>query len=808
MQPKADSSRVRTNLPASTTAVVGREREIEDLRTLLNREDVRLVTLIGPPGTGKTRLAMEAARELLSDFEDGVWFVPLHTLRDPGLVLTAVAKAIGLRDTGEEPLEQQILAWSRGKSSLLVIDNFEQVNQAGPVVADLLAGSGDLKVLVTSRAPLKLYGEREYPVVPLGIPSEGRSYAPEELRRVPAVALFVERAAAVQPSFALTRENAQAVSEICTHLDGLPLAIELAAARVKLLSPRALLARLQDRLDLLTGGSQDRPARHQTLRGAVDWSYELLTATEQTLFRRLSVFAGGASLESAEAVCQFDGEQLDLLNGVASLVDKNLIRSIEQPAGEPRFAMLETIRAYGVEQLVASGEDAAAHRRYAEHFLALAEQMERALSGPDQATWLDRLESEHDNARAALRWSLDARETWLAARMASALWRFWYTRGYLAEAHRWLDGVLQQRDSVPEAMLTKILNAAGNVAGMQGDRARSGALHGECLDLRRRAGDLPGIAQSLNNLGIVHQMQGEHAKAVSLYAEALAVLETLGDTRAIALTLHNLGDAAYMQGDFEQAQGKHEESLHLLRTLGDQRSIAHALNDLGNVALRRGEYRRAHDLHAESLALYHKIGDPLGAAQATQGLGAVARTEKRYEEAARLLGESLVLMGQVNAKRGAGRSLDELARVMVVRKEPRAAAMILGGSDAIRATVSAPRPRLEQEEYEQSAEQARLMLGQREYAQALALGAGMDLDQLVALVENASVPTQQQDTLTQRERQVAVLVARGRTNRQIGRELVITEATAAVHVKHVLNKLGFESRAQIAAWAASQGLLA
>jgi len=427
------------NLPAQAALLVGREKEIEAVRGRLLRPDVRLLTLTGPGGTGKTRLALQVAAEVLDDFEHGVFFVALAPISDPGLVVPTMAQTLGLKETAGQPLIETLKDYLRDRALMLVLDNFEQVLAAASRVAELLAAGPQLKVLVTSRAVLRVYGEHEFPVPPLTLPDPQRLPPPERLTQYEAVRLFIERALAVKPDFAVTNDNAPAVAEICRRLDGLPLALELAAARIRLLPPQAMLARLERRLPLLTGGARDLPARQQTLRNAIAWGYDLLGPGEQTLFRRLAVFVGGCTLEAAEAV---GGGAVEVLDGIESLVGKSLLRQEEGVGGEPWFAMLETIREFALERLEESGEAEAIRRQHAAHYLELAEQAESALKGSQQMAWLEQLEREHDNLRAALRRSVERGEAEYGLRLGGALGRFWWMHGYLIEGRAWLTALL------------------------------------------------------------------------------------------------------------------------------------------------------------------------------------------------------------------------------------------------------------------------------------------------------------------------------------------------------------------------------
>ncbi len=812
---------VPSNLPAQTTPLIGRTKEVGELCDLLQRPDVRLVTLVGPPGTGKTRLALEAAARVLDRFADGVWFVPLVLLQDAERVPSAVAQALGVLETGAEPLRDRLAAALREQHALLALDNFEQVTEAGSVVADLLAACPRLTVVVTSRAPLKVYGEHEFPVLPLAVPDLQQLPALPALEAIPSVALFLERARSVKPDFAISMENARVVAEICARLDGLPLAIELAAARVKLFPPRAIVARLQRRLDLLTGGAQERPARQQTLRAAIGWSYDLLSPAEQTLFRRLAVFAGGSTLEAAEAVCSAAEEPLDLLDGLTSLVDKNLLGSREQAGGEPRFHMLETIRAYALEQLGSSQEAATIWQRHAEYFLRLAEAAEGPLDGPQHGLWLDRLEREHDNLRSALQWALDSGHAETALRLAGSLWRFWFKRGLLSEGQSWLDAALALPDKGSPLARSKALNGAGNLAGIRSDLDRARTLHEEALAVRQDLGDTKAVATSLNNLANVARLQGDSARAIALHERSLAVTRDSGDRHGTARSLHNLALVARDTGDYARARALHEESLAILRSLGDEYGVALALNNLGYVVWLLGDRERAEALQAEALSLYREQGDTWGIAHALLHLASVEEDEGDRAQATALFVESLGLFRKLGVKRNIAVCLEGLARLAAAAGSYAQAATLLGSADLVQESVGVRRAPVEAERHARATATIQAHLGNGRFATAWEGGRAMPMEQAIdyalavaeetrspAAASHMAQPHDLVDPLTQREREVVRLLARGLTNRQIAHELVISEATAAVHVKHVLGKLGVESRAQAAIWAVQRGLAA
>ncbi|HEU5423302.1 MAG TPA: tetratricopeptide repeat protein, partial [Nitrolancea sp.] len=576
-----------TNLPRQPTAFIGREREVAEVVAQLRQPGTQLVTLTGPGGAGKTRLALQAAAELLDDFPDGVWFVPLASLRDPALVLPAIATAVGVRDEAGQPLGERLRDYFAGRRALLVLDNVEHLLAAAPLVAELLAAAPGLTVAATSRAPLRLQAEREYPVASLPLPRRTPPPSPEHLAHYDAVRLFVDRARAVKPTFTVDDANAPAVAEICHRLDGLPLAIELAAARVRMLPPEALLRRLDQRLPLLTGGTRDAPARQRTLRDTIAWSHDLLRPDDQILFRGLAVFAGGATFAAIEAVVE--DEEIDCWNGLEQLLEHNLVRQADGPEREPRFVMLETIREYGWERLAEAGELERMRRAHAAYFLALAEEAEPELKGPRQGTWLQRLETDHDNLRAALDWSTASQEPELGLRLAAALSRVWSIHGHLTEGREWLERALATRGAAAPATRARALNGAGFLTHMQGDYPQAVALYEEALTLERELGDKGGMATSLNNLGIVALEQGDYPRATALYEEALTLQRALGNKDSAANSLNNLGNVACEQGDYSRATALYEEALALDRALGNQRGIARSLNNLGSVAKQQGD---------------------------------------------------------------------------------------------------------------------------------------------------------------------------------------------------------------------------
>jgi predicted ATPase/Tfp pilus assembly protein PilF len=596
-------------------------------------------------------------------YTDGVVFVDLAALRDPALVAPTVARALGVREDGVRSVRDLLLAAVGDRKILLVLDNFEQVVEEAPLLAALVAACPHLALLVTSRMALQVRAEQRFAVQPLAVPTPDHDDV-EEVERWAGIQLFVARARAVQPDFRLHTGNVAAVAEICRRLDGLPLAIELAAARVALLPPAALLKRLERRLGVLTQGARDLPARQQTLRAAIDWSYTLLTAEEQALFRRVSVCSGGGTLAAVEAICDPDG-RLDAIGSIVSLIDKSLLRTAR--ADEPRVEMLETLREYAGERLIEAGEATELRRAHAAHYLVLAEAAEPELRGAAQAQWLARLAGDHDNLRAALDWALQQGEAELGWRLGAALWRFWYMQGRIGEGRDWLTRLLRLADSDGRTDLTlaraRVLGGAGVFAELQGEYRAARELHEESLAIRQQHGDTWGVADGLDDLGVVADSQGDFSRATALYEQSVALFRALGDAWGTALVLSNMGYLAREQGDYARAAALHEQSLALFREVGDGRNIAFTLNNLGEVVCDRGEYARARALCEESLALRKGLGDTWGIAISIASLGRVAHTQGAHAQATAMYEESLALFRGQGATWNAACALDSLSNV-------------------------------------------------------------------------------------------------------------------------------------------------
>ena len=679
------------NLPTQLTSFIGREAEMAEVKQLLTT--TRLLSLTGAGGAGKTRLSVQVGADLLEQFVDGVWLVELAALRDPALVTQAVASALSVREEPGRPLLTTLVDHLRHKQILLILDNCEHVVEPSAELADrLLRNCLGVRILVTTRQALGVPGETTWRMPSLALPRLNELPPIDRLTEYEALRLFVERAKTARPGFTVTRENAPAILEICYRLDAAPLALELAAARVKVLSVEQIAGRLGDRFGLLTGGSRTLLPRQQTLRALVDWSYDLLDEDERALWRRLSVFVSGFGLPAAEAVCADDDIQsyavLDLLT---QLLDKSLVVA-EEVGHEGRYRLLETIRHYGLERLDGAGETAATHRRHARHFMTLAEDAETELRGPRQVAWLDRLEREHDNLRAAMRWALENEATDIAMRLAAALWRFWWVRGHLSEGQRWLDAALAKSGIAPLPLRAKLLDGAGTLAWVRGD----------------------------------------YDRAATLYQESLTLFTQLGDKRGIALSLSGLGNVASVRGDYANARTQYEESLALRRSLGHTWGIATSLNNLGILAHGQGDYARAAELAAESLDLFRDLGHTLGVAQALANLGMVAREQGNYPRAAALANESLGLLRQQAAKADVPQCLEILAAVAVAQDEPERAARLFGAAEALREATGAVLSPPERAVTTRFVSMTREHFTAEEFAAAWAAGRGLAFDQAIA----------------------------------------------------------------------------
>ena len=651
-EPPATSPLEVPSLPAQRHVLIGREQELLAAEALVLRKDVGLLTLTGPGGSGKTRLSLEIASELMEHFQGQVFFIALAPIRDPDLVALTINKTLGIQDSGSRPPLESLKHFVRDKSLLLVLDNFEQILGAAPQLAELLSASPFLKILVTSRAALQIRDEQEFPVPPLALPATNEPATPAALLQCASVAMFIERAAAIKPGFAITEENAATLAQICVRLDGLPLAIELAAARVRSLSPSAMLGRLEHRLPLLTGGARDLPARQQTLRATIAWSYDLLDITEQQLCRCLAVFVGGCTLQAIAAVYGGNGESGvhaeeavtdDIVNEVESLIAKNLLRQVEGNADEPRFLMLETIREYGLEQLEECGEAPAVQRRHAKYFLMLAEQADPNLRGPNQPQWLDRLEAEHANLRAAMAWSQQpAADAELGLRIAAVLAWFWRLRGYLTEGRSWLEAIL---NACPDrtALRSKALARTTLLTYGQGDSTRAKALAEESVAIAREVGDDSAIGWALHAMGRALHSNAEYERAAVVLQESLERFRATGDIVGCSYSSWYLGDVTRAQGDYERSAPLMEDGLLFARRSGDTWALASAYLNAGTLAYRQKDFDRASALLKESLVYFRNIRAVWGMWFPVSNLGVVAAAQGYAKRAACLAGADKTL---------------------------------------------------------------------------------------------------------------------------------------------------------------------
>jgi predicted ATPase/DNA-binding CsgD family transcriptional regulator len=784
----------RGHLPVALTSLIARDQELAAVVALLRDPGVRLLTVTGPGGVGKTRLAIAAATAVAADFPDGVVFVSLAPITDPDLVLPTIAGALGLRDMGAASLPDRLLDVLAGRRVLLILDNVEQVVTAGSRLRDLLGACPGVTLLVTSRSRMRLSGEREFPVAPLPLP-QSDPVAGEDARESGAVRLFVERAQAVGPDFRLTTETLPAVAAIVSRVDGLPLAIELAAARVKALPPAALLQRLEQRLPLLSGGARDLPPRHQTMRDTIAWSYDLLNDLEQALFRRLAVFVGGFTLDAAEAIgaAAADGSgelrvisAIDTMDGITSLIDHSLLRQSVAFSDEPRYQMLETVREFGLERLKASGEteDFAVRAAHAAHALALAvSQWEREFA-PGFEEMLARLDAERDNIRAALGWAEEAGEAEIGLRLAEAMSFYWLLRGHFREGRGWLERALRRGDRAPAALRTRAMIDAGWFAGFQRDYAAAAAVLTEAIRLARTRDDRWSTAMALMALGQAELQRGDYPQAAARTEEAIALFLPLEHSasagpRVLSRAYANLGRIAFAQTDFARAATALEEAFARAPVGGFAWGLGDTLRCLGDLARERGDLEQALTYYRESVELAKDHGDRRFLAKTLAGIAVVAAAQGRMVPAVRLAGAAAALREQI------GVPVEEWQRAT----------------------------------YDHGLELAQFAMPPETFLEAWAAGFALPLPAAIAealmAAAPAASPSEMSETpaaatmagLTPRESDVLRLLAEGLSDREIAATLFLSPRTVGWHVTHLLAKLDVQNRAAAAAAAIRRGLV-
>jgi predicted ATPase/DNA-binding CsgD family transcriptional regulator/transcriptional regulator with XRE-family HTH domain len=861
------------NLPAQVTSFIGREGEVDKVAALLRRPQTRLLTMTGPPGIGKTRLSQEVGARFLEEslFEDGIFFVPLAPITEPELVAGAIGQTLNVKETsGQSPLES-LKEFMRDRRMLLVLDNFEQIVPAGSVVGELLGACEGLKALVTSREALHIYGEQVFFVPPMELPRKDSVPTAETLEQWEAADLFMQRARAARPDFAVDDEGARTIGEICRRLDGLPLAIELAAARASILSPLGILSRLDNRLKLLTGGSRNLPPRQQTLRSAIDWSYDLLDEDEGRLFRYLSVFVGGCTLEAAESVVSNSHEgarpAMDL---VSSLLDKSLLKQEEGVDGEPRFMMLETIREYGLERLAESGEETAVRRAHALYMVQLVEAAEPHLTSAARAPWLARLDAELDNIRSGLAWSQTAEgDAELGLRLAGALHWYWYWRGYIIEGRKWLGQALGHSGNYNLSVRARVLFAAGRLAHVAGEDDASPLLE-ECITLSQLEGDEVTLAYAGVILGLIAVMNdtakdtelcrrsvdrfrhighnwglayaladyadaeyylGNSDAGDRLYFESLQICRELNDGWGIAAALAEMGRDRLRRGDFDKARSLLEEALGLERLEKDRRSIAHSSRSLGIVAQHQGDYARALRLYEESLLLYKEVGARQHTAAALRSLADLMQYQGDYSAAIAFYQESVRV--PVTDSRVAGLCCAGLARIASIYSEWESAAQFFSAANSLGGDVFAVLAQiLAYLEYEQYLSTVRAKLSQDAFAEAWAAGSDMSPADIDLLAEQLRIRVQLKESildqqpqsaatvaqkspgtvnypggLSRREAELLQLVALGLRNAEIASRLFLSPNTVRAHLYSIYAKINVTSRTAAARFAMENNLV-
>lgn len=822
---------IPNNLPTQSTRLIGRAREVEDVWDLLAQPDVRILTLTGPGGVGKTRLGLQVAASLLSNgsqdavqqFGDGVYFVPLAAVSDPDLVIATIAHTLELRGATQEQLLERLKGYLQDKEMLLLLDNFEQVVSAAPLLSNVLADCPGVKVMITSRELLHLYGEHDYPVPPLSLPDPDKLPGIDVLAEYEAVGLFLRCAQAVSPGFQLTERNALVVAEICNRLDGLPLAIELAAARIMVLAPEELAARLDSRLKLLRGGARNLPARQQTLQATIDWSYNLLDGGESALFRRLGAFVGGCTLAAIEDVCvsTAQGElEVDALDGVASLVGKSLLQRQEggmEEAGETRFVMLETIREYARGKLEEAGEREPTRDQHLDYFIRFAETAEQETLGPEQVAWMRRLDAELNNVRAALEWSLSRKDrAEKGLRLAGAMRRYWQSRAYLSEGEQWCTQLLSKTDPAqPSIERALVLRTLANMIFERGDFAEARPLIQKSLEMSVQLGDDEGAGFSLRNLGSIALWHGEYDASQALVEESLAICRRNGDRRNTGTTLSLLGTILMLKGEYQAAEQALGEALDIDRAGGNAIGVASALAEQGTVALHLGDAQRAKALIEEGLALAREVGVDWIIVKCLARLGMIALHLQEPQRAEELCLEGVARFKVSGNRRWSQWYMVGLAEIARLRGLVERAARLIGVSEGVISAANAHYEPAMRAEADRIRAGIRALLDGDSFSKLWAKGQKMTLEEAVAfaleptsevetlvdsevsrgvLIATEGEQTSYPDDITEREVQVLRLIAAGKSNQEIALQLTLSLRTVERHISNIYQKIGATGR--------------
>jgi len=862
MVASAAALRQPTSLPTVLTPVVGRDADLDRVLALIDEPSNRLITLTGPGGVGKTRLALHIAATLIDEFERDVVYVPLAAIRDAELVLPTIGQALGVTVAATDSWEDRLVgALGERQSLLLVLDNFEQLLDAALSVANLLARCPETTILITSQAALGIAGEQLYPLPPLPTPAQDQTTA-DAIMRADAVALFVARAQAVKPTIVIDDRSAMTIAEICRRLDGLPLAIELAAARVNILSPNALLARLSNRLQVLQGERRGVPDRLRTMRHAIAWSYELLTPAEQELFRRMSVFAGGFSLEAAEALFAVGDDQRDAWTVLSVLVDHSLVQAASHPAGDVRFLILETLRDYGLEQLDLRGETDVARKSHAMYFLELSETAEPRILGIDQELWLKKLESEWENLRTAMEWSLQAGEEVIVLRILSAIRRFCTARGHVTESRGFLERALAATSADQSMSRCRGLIAAGNLAEDQGDLDIAQRYFTQSRDIAIGLGDKTNEAMSLIGLGYVAHDRGDYAAALDSHGRAATLGREIDDRRCLGTALGNLASVSYFRGNLDAARRYWEESGQIFRALGDHLTEALAIGNLGSVAAEQGDFDLAERLQRKVLALQRRLGNApnialalINLADISQHLGDFTLANDQLSEAipilrelglkgqegiglntlaaatfaqgdapraAAIILESVRLLSEVGDQLSIAGNTDLLARICEARESHGVAIELMAAAAALRGRLGSVANTVNQAEIDALAERLRMSVSAGDFERHWQAGSGLDLGALTRRIVIVAreivgplrprpvlpepVAPEPEHNLTNREIEVLRLLTEGSSTRDISGALFISPRTATTHINNIFVKLEVSSRSAAVAWAMRAGL--